>query len=115
MSIAAIFLEQVKINETIYQETHDDAFTDEILELESTLYEILCHIQSDLAQLNSYIKSHQSRGIMSEGIRKESGNLSRYIRDYIILKDVVEIFRLFLVSYTDIREVIQKAESSQND
>jgi hypothetical protein len=50
---------------------------------------------------------------MSEGIRKESGNLSRYIRDYIILKDVVEIFRLFLVSYTDIREVIQKAESSQ--
>lgn len=109
MSIAAIFLEQVKINETIYQETHDDAFTDEILELETTLYEILCHIQSDLAQLNSHIKSHQSRDIMSEELRKETGNLSRYIRDYIILKDVVEIFRLFLVSYTDIREVIQNA------
>lgn len=109
MSIAAIFLEQVKINETIYQETHNDAFTDDIVELETTLYEILCHIQSDLAQLSSYIKNHQSRDIMSEEIRKKSGNQTRCIRDYIILKDVGEIFRLFLDSYTDIREVMQNA------
>ncbi|CAC5419008.1 unnamed protein product [Mytilus coruscus] len=69
ISSAAVYLEQVIHNETIYHQTHENTFTEEFTKMDKTLYSVLCKIQAALSQLGRLVDNVPSRDIMSNQIR----------------------------------------------
>lgn len=88
ISSAAVYLEQVIHNETIYHQTHENTFIEELTKMDKTLYSILCKIQTALSQLGRLVDNVPSRDIMSNQIRSIDNYSYLHSRDYIIVKDI---------------------------
>lgn len=88
ISSAAVYLEQVIHNETIYHQTHENTFIEELTKMDKTLYSVLCKIQAALSQLGRLADNVPSRDIMSNQIRSIDNYSYLHSRDYIIVKDI---------------------------
>ena len=105
LSMAVIFLELVKHNETIYQQQHDDHLTSYLTDIETTMYDILCSVHTAIFQLNSHVGRYESRDIVSKDL---IGLQHVFVRDYVILKDINIILEYFLNAYKVISATMTK-------
>ena len=98
LSMAVIFLELVKHNETIYQQQHNDHLTSYLTGIETTMYDILCSVHTAIFQLNSHVGRYESRDIVSKDLI-DPHDQSVFVRDYVILQDINTILEYFLNVY----------------
>ena len=101
ISIAAIFIEQVKFDENNFEH---GAFISDITVMETKLYTVLCHVQMAINQLEIDIENYQSRDVMSTELRTIQNKADRTDRDYIIVKDTRLTFQSALVKYEAVKD-----------
>ena len=89
VAIAAVFLEQVRLDENRYEERDYVSFIESIED--RGLYRLLCFLQLDLLSNGSSLDSKLTKEAMKQKYRNIGEQSMRHIRDYIIFRDTTKI------------------------
>ena len=98
LSVVLVFIEQMRFDEEIYEERQ---YLADILNLESKLYDVLCHINGLVSSVGGNIEQ-VTREVMQMQLRTLSDRSDRYIRDYVTTKDITYAVNKLLVQYVAI-------------
>ncbi|XP_063431547.1 uncharacterized protein LOC134714236 [Mytilus trossulus] len=105
LAIALVFIEKMRIDEEIYE---NKKYSNDILILESKLYDILCHMDEVISKNGDSIE-HVTREVMNKELRAYSERTHRFARDYITVKDTSKIMDYFIFQYTALNKYIQES------
>ncbi|CAG2257740.1 unnamed protein product [Mytilus edulis] len=105
LAIALVFIEKMKFDEDIYE---NKKYSNDILIMESKLYDILCHMDEVISTNGDSIE-HVTREVMSRELRAHSERTTRIDRDYITVKDTSKIMDYLIVQYSALKNHIQES------
>ncbi|KAK2191161.1 hypothetical protein NP493_58g05020 [Ridgeia piscesae] len=109
----AVFVEQARIDETIY--SHEEtSYRTHFEDVENQgIYWLMCEMQKFLAASGRWVNSDVTRDIMSIQIRDITTRSNRHVRDYIILRDLQKILYKVNVDFSMLKERVAPRRTSR--
>ncbi len=111
LATVAVFLEQVRIDEIMYEfniKDEDKGFASRILEIEEQgVYWLLCQLQISLHAHGLPVDTDVTRDVMAKEFRDLNNRAVRHNRDYIILRDFGKVLNYIRAEFASLAETAQ--------
>ena len=92
LSRAAVFLEQTRRDEMLYENIYGTSMHEQIENIEQRyMFPLLCHLETAMFTHGGSIRTMVEREIMPDSIRDLSNRSLRHNRDYIVLRELEKV------------------------